>query len=129
MLKIQIFICLFLLSISWNINPRLLTPAQDVPINGIWQKQTSPATTFEFMTVADKHQYGYQDTLGIQVQGFYELHGKQIYFNDIEGNVCNSTGIYSYNIYKDTLKFSLVRDDCEGRINGISGLWIRKKND
>ena len=128
MLKIQIFICLFLFSISWDINSKLLTPAQDFPINGIWQKHPSPAATLEFMTVANKHQYGYQDTLGIQVQGFYELHGKQIYFNDIEGNVCNSTGIYSYNIYKDTLKFSLIRDDCEGRINGISGLWIRKKN-
>jgi hypothetical protein len=127
MLKIQIFICLFLLSINWDINPKLLTPAQDFPINGIWQKQTSPGETFKFMTVANKNQYGYKDTSGIQVQGFYELHGKQIYFNDIEGNVCNSTGIYSYNISNDTLKFSLDRDDCEGRINGISGVWIRKQ--
>ena len=129
MLKIQILICLFLLSIRWAINPSPLIPAQDFPINGIWQKQISPAATFEFNTVANKNQYNYHDTLGIQVQGFYELHGKQIYFNDIKGNVCNSTGIYSYYIYKDTLKFSVVTDDCEGRINGISGLWIRKKND
>jgi hypothetical protein len=129
MLKIQIFICLFLLSISWDINPKLLTPAQDFPLIGIWQKQTSPAVIFTFMTVVNKQQYDYKDDLEIHVQGFYELHGKQIYFNDIEGNKCDSTGIYIYNCYKDTLKFSLVRDGCEGRINGISGIWIRKKND
>lgn len=128
MLKIQIFICWFLLSISWAVNPRPLTPAQDFPIIGTWQKQASPSATFTFMTVANKHKYGYEDDSGIQVKGFYELHGKQIYFNDIEGNVCDSTGMYSYNIYKDTLKFSLVRDGCEGRVNSISGLWIRKEN-
>ncbi len=127
MLKIQIVICLFFLSISWYINPKLLAPVQDFPIIGIWQKQTSSVVTFTFMTVVSKHQYDYNDDQGIHVQGLYELHGKQIYFNDIEGNKCDSTGIYSYNINKDTLKFSLVRDGCEGRINGISGLWIRKK--
>jgi hypothetical protein len=128
MLKIQIFICSFLLSISWAVNPRPLTPAQDFPIIGTSQKQASPSTTFTFMTVENKHKYGYEDDSGIQVQGLYELHGKQIYFNDIEGNVCDSTGMYSYNIYNDTLKFSLVRDGCEGRVNSISGLWIRKEN-
>lgn len=127
MLKIQIFICLFSLSISWYINPKLLAPAQDSPIIGIWQKQTSPAVTFTFVTVVNKYQYDYKDDQGIHVQGLYELHGKQIYFNDIEGNKCDSTGIYSYRIYKDTLKFTSVRDGCEGRINGISGIWIREK--
>ena len=129
MLKVQILICLYLLSVCWDINPKLLKPAQDFAITGIWQKQTSPSITFTFMTVVKKYQYDYSDDQGIHVQGLYELHGKQIYFNDIEGNMCDSAGIYSYNIYKDTLKFSLVRDGCEGRINGISGLWIRKKND
>ncbi len=127
MLKIQIIICLFFLSIGWYINPKLLAPAQDLPIIGIWQKQTSSAVTFTFMAVIDKHQYDYKDDQGIHVQGLCELHGTQIYFNDTEGNKCDSTGIYNYNVYKDTLKFSLVRDGCEGRINGISGLWIRKK--
>ena len=129
MLKIQIFICLFLLSNSLDINLKLMKPVQDFPINGTWKKQTPASATFEFTTITNKHHYDYQDTLGIQVQGFYELHGEQIYFNDTDGNMCNSTGIYSYNIYKDTLNFRLVTDDCEGRINGISGLWIRKKND
>jgi len=125
MLKFKILICLFLFSISWDINPRPFTPDQDFPINGIWQKQQSPGAVLEFMTVASEHQFEYHDTLGIQVQGLYELHGKQIYFNDTEGNVCNSTGIYNFSFSKDTLKLSFVKDDCEGRINGISGLWIR----
>jgi hypothetical protein len=128
MLKIQVFICSFLLSISWVFNPRLLTPVQNSPITGNWQKQASPTVVFTFMTDVNKQQYEFNDDSGIHVQGIYELHGKQIYFNDTEGNKCDSTGVYSYNIDRDTLKFSLVRDGCEGRISGMSGLWIRKKN-
>ena len=123
MRKIIILICLIL--VSWINDFKPSIPVQDLPIIGIWQKQTSHIITFT-VTAENKQQYDYKYDSEIHVWGLYELKEKRILFNDIGGNKCDEAGIYNYDINKDTLKFSLVSDVCEGRINGMSGLWIRK---
>ena len=123
MRKIVILICLIL--VSWINDFKPSIPVQDLPIIGIWQKQTSHIITFT-VTAENKQQYDYKYNSEIHVWGLYELKEKRILFNDIGGNICGETGIYNYDINNDTLKFSLVSDVCEGRINGMSGLWIRK---
>jgi hypothetical protein len=123
MRKIVILICLIL--VSWINDFKPSIPVQDLPIIGIWQKQTSHIITFT-VTAENKQQYDYKYDSEIHVWGLYELKEKRILFNDIGGNICGETGIYNYDINNDTLKFSLVSDVCEGRINGMSGLWIRK---
>jgi hypothetical protein len=123
MRKIVILICLIL--VSWINDFKPSIPVQDLPIIGIWQKQTSHIITFT-VTAENKQQYDYKYDSEIHVWGLYELKEKRILFNDIGGNICGETGIYNCDINNDTLKFSLVSDVCEGRINGMSGLWIRK---
>ena len=123
MRKIVILICLIL--VSWIDDFKPSIPVQDLPIIGIWQKQTSHIITFT-VTAENKQQYDYKYDSEIHVWGSDELKEKRILFNDIGGNICGETGIYNYDINNDTLKFSLVSDVCEGRINGMSGLWIRK---
>ena len=124
MRKIIILICLIL--VSWISDFKPLIPVQDLPIIGVWQKQPGHKITFS-LTAENKQQYDYKYDSEIHVWGSYELIGKRILLFDIGGNICPETGTYNYDIHNDTLKFSLVGDDCEGRINGISGIWIRKK--
>jgi hypothetical protein len=123
MRKIIILICLIL--VSWVSDFKPLIPVQDLPIIGVWQKQPGHTITFN-LTAENKQQYDYKYDSEIHVWGLYELKEKRILFNDIGGNICDETGIYNYDLNNDTLKFSLVSDVCEGRINGMSGLWIRK---
>lgn len=128
MKKKSILICLFFFLVSWNNHSKAPAYIQDLPINGDWYNQLNSSATITFRTAYDKNRYDYIDVKGeIQVWGLYELHGKQVYFNDEGGNMCDSTGIYRYDIYKDTLKLLLVRDGCKGRIDGIAGKWVRKK--
>ena len=64
----------------------------------------------------------------IDVWGYYQLKDKQITFTDIGGAACNTPpGIYNYRIINNQLSFSPVDDRCDGRRNGLSGVWIRKK--
>ena len=123
MRKIILLICLIL--VSWINDFKPSIPVQDLPIIGIWLKQTGHIITFT-LTAENKQQYDYKYDSEIHVWGLYELKEKRILFNDMGGNICGETGIYNYDINNDTLKFSLVSDVCEGRINGMSGLWIRK---
>ncbi len=123
MKSILILICLFLISWVNDFNP--LTSFQAVPITGVWQKQ--PGHTISFtVTPENKQQYDYKYETELHVWGSYELTGKRILLNDIGGNICPGTGTYNYEIHNDTLKFTLVSDECDGRIDGISGIWIRK---
>ncbi len=123
MKNIIILICLIL--VSWVKDFKPLTPFQELQITGIWQKQPGHTITFT-ITAENKQQYDYKYDSELHVWGSYELTGKRILLNDIGGNMCPGTGTYNYEIHNDTLKFTLVGDDCEGRIEGISGIWIRK---
>ncbi len=123
MKNIIILICLIL--VNWVNEFKPLIPVQVMPIIGVWEKQ--PGHTIAFTnTTENKQQYDYKYDSEIHVWGSYELIGKRILLYDIGGNICPETGTYNYEIYNDTLKFTLVGDDCDGRINGISGIWIRK---
>ena len=75
----------------------------------------------------NKVQSDFTDDPEIDIWGYYNLNGKQIEFRDIGGATCNTSGVYSYNIYCDKLSFTLINDSCDGRSSGLSGIWTRKK--
>ncbi len=45
------------------------------------------------------------------------------------GVSCDFEGVYKYNIRNDTLRFQIIKDDeCDGRVRGMKGDWVRVKN-
>ncbi len=101
-------------------------------ILGIWQKQSNSRShlginsdTRTFM-LDGKVQSDFTGNPEIDVWGYYYLKDNQIELEDIGGNACKNNGIYNYSIQNDTLIFQTVNDNCDGRLMGLSGIWVRK---
>ncbi|MBI9072838.1 MAG: beta-lactamase family protein [Melioribacteraceae bacterium] len=100
---------------------------------GIWQKPSNSRShlgiNYETRTFMPngKVQSDFMGNPEIDVWGYYYASGNQIEIEDIGGNACENNGVYKYFIDNDTLTFKPIQDNCDGRLNGLSGKWMRKK--
>jgi CubicO group peptidase (beta-lactamase class C family) len=99
----------------------------DTSIIGVWQKQNSSRIITRTFIPNNKVQSDFSGDPEIDIWGYYHLNGNNIEFRDIGGAACNNLGLYKYNLHDNKLSFSLIKDSCDGRTTGLSGIWTRKK--
>jgi CubicO group peptidase (beta-lactamase class C family) len=103
------------------------TAGRKKTIVGVWRKK-SPFQTRTYTFMPDrKWQSDFFNDPEIDVWGVYSLEGSSIALKDLGGAACDSTGSYEYSINGDTLRFSAKSDPCDGRRNGLVGIWLREK--
>ena len=73
----------------------------------------------------DKVQTSFHGDDEIDVWGFYYIDKNEIILKDIGGAACFDDGTYNYHIENETLQFSVISDNCDGRKTGLSGDWVR----
>lgn len=101
-------------------------------IEGVWEKPSVMRTNIGIQTTTrtflpdGKVQSDFMGDPQIDVWGYYKLYDDEIIFEDVGGNACKAIGKYTFSIENDKLIFKLVEDSCEGRVQGLSGAWIRK---
>jgi hypothetical protein len=115
---------------GWGAQRRDSLRHADVPGNsiiGVWQQNKNNRIVTRTFFPDNKVQTDFFNDPEIDVWGYYSLKGDTIVLTDIGGAACNNDGIYQYVLMNDTLHFTTIIDDCDGRIAGLSGEWTRMK--
>lgn len=93
---------------------------EDVSVAGVWEQQIEEYVvrltikedeTF-FLQVGDRSR---------KISGEYQIRGDVIML--VDDDCDESEGKYRVNIREGSLKFSLLNDACEGRVNVVAGEW------
>jgi hypothetical protein len=93
---------------------------------GVWTHANKKRRVTRTFFPDNKVQTNFQDDLEIDVWGYYEFDGDKIVFTDIGGAACVPEGTYKYKIYNDTLRFQVIKDNCDGRKISLLNDWIRQ---
>lgn len=98
----------------------------DFEIMGVWQKQLLNRKITKTFTPDYKSQSDFYGDEEIDIWGYYSLKGDTVIFRDMGGKSCDYEGLYRYKISNDTLRFQKIKDEeCDGRVRGMEGNWIR----
>jgi CubicO group peptidase (beta-lactamase class C family) len=97
-------------------------------IYGVWEKANDNRNNIRTFFPNHKVQTNIYGDEEIDVWGFFTITGNEIQFTDIGGAACSNKGNYYYEIRNDTLRFTEISDECQGREIGLSGSWIRSSN-
>ena len=98
-------------------------------IIGVWQQKLPNRINIRTFTPDNKAQSDFYNDDEIDVWGYYDIKGDTVIFKDMGGVGCDFEGVYKFNIANDTLRFQLLKDDeCDGRVRGMTGNWLRVKN-
>jgi hypothetical protein len=96
-------------------------PFQAVPPTGRYESRGIAAAFGSDRSVV------FSNARGVLIVGTYRTDANRIEFRDESGpSACpGQTGAYRYRLAGDTLLFSLVSDECQGRRNALGAPWIR----
>jgi CubicO group peptidase (beta-lactamase class C family) len=98
-------------------------------IFGVWQRQLPNRINTRTFTPDYKTQSDFYGEEEIDIWGYYSLKGDTVIFRDMGGKSCDFEGIYKYHIKNDTIRFQIIKDEeCDGRVRGMKGDWVRVKN-
>ncbi len=98
-------------------------------IVGVWHKTTNGRTVTRTFFDDNKVQTDFFKGPEIDVWGHYSVNNDTITLSDVGGEACISDGEYRFIIRNDSLTFSVLDDDCQGRKLGLESIWVRKINE
>lgn len=61
----------------------------------------------------------------VDIRSRFTLNGNAIEFLDESGRTCPELGVYRIDLQEDYISFSVIQDECQGRIQTTLGFWTR----